>query len=682
VASDPLPEMIMVRRLDKTLVDYLVIAVSPALIMTLIGSLVFFLLEVAYRGEYGIRLNFIFALFVFAAVLVARIAIEEGRERAYLFAIPLGIVAFLALQKFVQFQGGGLGGLSWAINLALIALVLWCADKLTWDCTLIDETQRDSGRGLLQLVGFDKPPAAKQEPQAGEPSKPEGVTSPAAKPASWWERYHQRRRRPHALGVWVVYFSLAALPLFGIGQLLTAPAQRQDVFCLLLVYVASGLGLLLTTSFLGLRRHLRQRRVEMPAVMASVWLVIGCALIVAVLIFAALLPRPGAEYAATRAAPVIGSPRQDPSPHAVGNRGVEADDGELHSAESDRQSEASPSKGHPEDAAANGQKSDEREENDKSKTRPPSEGSPSPSDRDQEPENTPQQPDAESEVRPQGHRQTDQSPSGQGAADETEPSKPGTQSAEGTDRRLVPARRPDSQRVSLPDDTVQSVGRTLAILLKWVFYIAVALIGIYWLWRRRAEVLAALQGLLSAWHGFWQNLFGRRRKEADEAAGSEGGPKQPLPRPFADFADPFATGTAGRYSPDELVRYSFEALEAWARERGCPRQPEQTPHEFAQNVGKHAASLARDARILAELYCRVAYAPGKPFAAASSCRYDDWGQQQTCPAASVPTADWELPPTSVDSLRELWRQLRSAASRQRDMERGCVDGRHARIPNS
>ncbi|MHC4177163.1 MAG: DUF4401 domain-containing protein, partial [Planctomycetota bacterium] len=199
----------MARRLDKTLVDYLVIAISPALIMTLIGSLVFFLIEVLYQGQFAGRLQYIFALFVFAAVLVARIAIEEGRERAWLFALALGLAVFCALQRFVEYQGAALEIASWAINLALIALILWCADKLTWDCTLIDETQRDSGRGLLQVIGLDRPRAAKPEPQADEPGKLEGVTSRDATLGGWWDRYLQRRRRPHPPGVWIVYFSLA-----------------------------------------------------------------------------------------------------------------------------------------------------------------------------------------------------------------------------------------------------------------------------------------------------------------------------------------------------------------------------------------------------------------------------------------------------------------------------------------
>ena len=64
-----------------TLADYIVIAISPALIMALIGSLVFFLLELLYQGQYEARLQYVFTLFVFAAVLIGRISIEEGLPR-------------------------------------------------------------------------------------------------------------------------------------------------------------------------------------------------------------------------------------------------------------------------------------------------------------------------------------------------------------------------------------------------------------------------------------------------------------------------------------------------------------------------------------------------------------------------------------------------------------------------
>ena len=132
--------------------------------------------------------------------------------------------------------------------------------------------------------------------------------------------------------------------------------------------------------------------------------------------------------------------------------------------------------------------------------------------------------------------------------------------------------------------------------------------------------------LLRQLREFWRNLFGRA-SAPEETEAEEDKPRAP-PRPFASFADPFATGMADRHSPEELVRYSFEALEAFARERGCAREPEQTPHEFARNVGVRCAPLSDHARRLANLYCRVAYARG-----------------------ALP------PPEGTGHLRRLWEQL-------------------------
>jgi hypothetical protein len=122
-------------------------------------------------------------------------------------------------------------------------------------------------------------------------------------------------------------------------------------------------------------------------------------------------------------------------------------------------------------------------------------------------------------------------------------------------------------------------------------------------------------------------LFGGKPGAKEAAPGEAAAEPKAAPRPFADFADPFAAGWAERWSPDELVRYSFAALEAWAREHGYPRGPEQTPYEFAEGVSDRAKRLGRHCRKMADLYSRVAYAPGT------------------------------LPATSVAPLRDFWQQL-------------------------
>ncbi len=133
------------KRREKTLADYVVIAISPVLIMTLVGSLAFFLLELSYQGQYEIRLKWILFWFVLASVLVARIAIEQGKEHASLFGFALiAVVGFAAIRLVDAFL------LAWL----LLAISWWCTWKLTWDCTLIDDREDASGEGLLQAAGF------------------------------------------------------------------------------------------------------------------------------------------------------------------------------------------------------------------------------------------------------------------------------------------------------------------------------------------------------------------------------------------------------------------------------------------------------------------------------------------------------------------------------------------------
>ena len=129
---------------------------------------------------------------------------------------------------------------------------------------------------------------------------------------------------------------------------------------------------------------------------------------------------------------------------------------------------------------------------------------------------------------------------------------------------------------------------------------------------------------------FWENLFGAKRGPTKAGPGETANEAKAAPRSFAEFADPFAAGWAERWKHDELVRYTFAALEAWAREHGCPREPEQTPHEFADNVGDRSNRLKSHCRKMADLYSRAAYSSGT------------------------------LPPTSTASLREFWQQLTSA----------------------
>ena len=269
----------------KTLADYVVVAISPVLIMLLVGSLAFFLIQVFYRGPmvYGIR--WLMFWFVLAIVLVSRIGIEQGKGHARIYGAALAVVTWLYLAHT--------HGMA-VVGAFLLAIPWWCAHQLTVDCTLISEDEDASGEGVLQ--GLWSRLERTIDPPRLPPVLPP-LTGLDAMVAANLKRRSRKPARPP--GRSVVWFSLAALPLFGCGQLFLPaddPHARHVGFAFLAVYLAAALSLLATTSFLGLRRYLRQRSAEMPAGVALAWMKFGVLLAVGVLLLALILPRPGANY--------------------------------------------------------------------------------------------------------------------------------------------------------------------------------------------------------------------------------------------------------------------------------------------------------------------------------------------------------------------------------------------------
>ena len=118
-------------------------------------------------------------------------------------------------------DGSAARSLSPVINLGLITIVWWSSGKLVRDCTNIDEDSDISGEGLLQASGLDNTAKSDAEIVPAPGTEQTSATGIVA----WWERYQRYRRereKKRTLGVWVVYFSLAALPLFGSGVIALA----------------------------------------------------------------------------------------------------------------------------------------------------------------------------------------------------------------------------------------------------------------------------------------------------------------------------------------------------------------------------------------------------------------------------------------------------------------------------
>jgi hypothetical protein len=588
----------MAKKLHHTLGDYVTMGISPVLIITLVTSLVFFLAEILYGGRpYEGRVLWFLFWSVFGIVWVARIAMHPAiGTRARLYGLVLGVVVWIALQKFISV--GQVTGLEnpvfrpfdWAVSLGFFALIWWCANRLTWDCTFIDDAVDASGKGVFEAAGLegDNLPTAASESPGKDEDAGEGFSG-------WLERYRryreEQRKQPHTPGVWVVYFSLAALPLFGLGQALIpveAVDRRRYAFWLLGIHTASGLGLLLTTCYLGLRRYLRQRKLKMPVAMTGMWLTLGSGLIGAMLLAAAILPRPQMEYSPFRPRGQTAG-NQQASQHAMLSGEPGKGDGKPGAATPSNDPKA----------AANPHVKTEKKGNGKGEARGNGKGR--------------QEPGGKGSENNQGKPGSDQ-PTSRPDRDDPErrdsekqssaPRTPDNQEGSVLSESAAPSSSPN-----LLERTASSLGK-LAEVLKWVVFVVLAVAALLVLFRSGLGFLANFtdwaRKLLDSWRAWWNGLFGRDASEGSVMMTES--EVEVLRRPFAAFANPFQDGSAACQTPAEVIRYTFAALDAWAEERGWGRLPEETPREFARRLGEEAPALEEEVHRFADHYAQAVYA--------------------------------------------------------------------------
>ncbi|MBA4066279.1 MAG: hypothetical protein C0501_21695 [Isosphaera sp.] len=601
-------------REPPTATDYVVTALSPVLVMLMVGSLVFFLVEVLYDGKYSGRLLYTLFFFVAGAVLIARVAIDVDPGRASVYGLLLGAATYAALLTYVEYPGGWLRSFGWLVNLGLLALTWWSAHKLTWDCTHIDERRKGAGRGLLSAAGL----SADQESGVGgrESEKPPEQKRRGKKPKhdsrlwDWIGRYQtyreERRKAPHTPGVWVVYFALAALPLFALGQSLVSPddtARRRATFLQMAVYVGSALGLLVTTSLLGLRRYLRQRRAKIPTALAGGWLALGALFIAVFLVLAAFLPRPHSEvpwFGIARA----GSQDRDASKHAV-RKGGGAGKGEGVGGDQSKagDGQAGGKNGQPGGGTVGEKGSGGKAQDGKGGSGGAGEKGGGKGDRD-----------PKGGAGGKGGKEEKKDENGQASPGR----EPGEESADGDGRE---------ESGSQSGTQLAAALEKVAGFLKWVVFAVVAVLVVV------AVVLAVLRylapftdwarRLLDGLRAWWAGLWGGRAQGADAPRSPE--PAGPVrPPPFHTFSNPFADGSADGRDPAELAAYTFAALDSWAWDRGAGRAPTETPLEFAVRLIERFPDRAEPFARFAEAYAPLAYSDAPPPAGAVPALEEVW----------------------------------------------------------
>lgn len=544
----------------KTVVDHLAILVCPLVIIVMVGSLALFLAKIGYTGRYVSRVNWALCWFVVGSVLISRIGIQSGTERSSVYGLLLGGAISIFFWRFLGF------GAPLYILLAILCFIWWCTSQLTWDCTLIDDDEDSSGQGLLEASGLGSE-AAKE---ADEESKKHELRR---KRRRWWQHLFgsqaNRKGQPHAPGVWIILFSLLALPLFGIGQLKfgsEASADRRFGFTMLGIYVAASLVLLLLTSFLGLRRYLRQRRLEMPTLIAGSWMIYGVILAVVVMAACFLLPRPNAFFTLPELVNMASTNLvQKASEHAL--LGGEAGEGE---GKRKGEGEGEPKGEEQEKGSSGEQKGDNQSKTGTGDEKGEGDG--------KQKDKTGAQPDAEKK----GEISADGKQDGEGQ----QPENPTEQ----------PSLTPQEEKTNW---------------VKWLIYSLLALTFAFLLWRYRKVIRQTLAAMWQAICKFFRDLFGalKRPPRPEALVPQKAGPPK---RRFAEYSNPFQTGEAAEMPAEELVNYTFEAMQCWAREHRLPRGHGETPFEFANRLAQKEPLLSEDARQLAWFYTRLAYAQQVP----------------------------------------------------------------------
>ena len=528
----------------------------------------------------------------------------------------------------------------------ILVVVGYLADLIVRDCTLIDDDVDASGEGLIDSghLFVKKQIQESTVEQDGSETKSEPSGRKTSQP-----------------GRTVMYLALGALPMFGLGQffLRNNNASWANAKYLLAFYLFASLSLLVTTSFVGLRRYLRQRKVEMPADVTIAWLSAGLVLIAAVLTIAYFAPMPGRALAAFELPKTFDSPgKTSSSQFGWGGEGADQGNpdasGTTNDPDADRkemQGSVNKKGGEPggsgdgerKDGPAGtrkggkksggSQKGESKDSNSKNSGKQAQGNDDSQAGKESEQQSQGQQSKSQSGESESGESQSGESQSGESQSGESESGESESgesesgesesgesesggsepkddQSADERDSRQSenpsqsgsgssPQSSSDSQ--SSVSEKLSSAVSMLGSVLKYLIVIVLlAIVGIFF-WRNWS--------LICQW---FSNLFAASKggPTADEQTDSLPSLDSP-PRSFSSFRNPIG------HDPDlrRVVIVTFQAFESWSWECGVMRRKEETPAEFTRRVAKtlpdaFSAQLPAHASQVVESYNRIVYGRG------------------------------------------------------------------------
>jgi len=523
-------------KLRPTSLDYALAAIAPALIILMIGSLVAFLMTALYRGEFPVRLMWVLGLFTFASVLISRIAIEQSRSQALVYLGLLGGATLLVAPRYFVIEGP-FSSLSLPILVVFLLLISYLADRITFDCTAVDVAGDAQGEGLLQSLGLLK--KSRIAVKAGQ------------------------TRRKHNPGVWVLYFALLALPVFGLGQLIIeSRTGRSLAWFYMIVYLLSALLLLVMISLLSVRRYSRQRGLEMEMGLSMKWLLAGGAAVSVLMMVMAILPLPSLDSGFWEP-PFKITNRDDLRAHRWGWGSETVGDGKGGQQQGGQQQGGQQQGGQQQGGQQQGG----------------------------------QQQGGQQQG---GQQPAAQQPTTQKQDQKSAERKPGELLQRGNPQdAAAPQPRQDQTKFKTPE--LPKIEWNPGASLRWLMLLVLVAIAIFFAIRNRRELAAWIHGFIAMVKGWFHPDAGPTAMETGEISERE----EKTSIRFSDLPNPFSRHAG---DPDGTIKALFDAACIWGHEHRVPRREDETPEEFVARLGRKYSPIAETLKRLGMAYSRLAYA--------------------------------------------------------------------------
>jgi hypothetical protein len=149
-------------------------------------------------------------------------------------------------------------------------------------------------------------------------------------------------------------------------------------------------------------------------------------------------------------------------------------------------------------------------------------------------------------------------------------------------------------------------------LLRVLLIVAVVVLSLWLLVQYRKVIADMIRSFMKAVREFLQKLFSIRLRRKASAQAKDVLPAAPILQPFASYENPFLTGRDKTWPAERLLRYTYEAVQAWAKEQRIEIRPEQTPREFCAKLIERFPDLGSELEQFSFYYCHVAFAEQLP----------------------------------------------------------------------